>query len=345
MRIMVMALWAIAVPLLIAGCQAPTPVDAVWVEIPPNASIGEVAGLLAERGVVESAEEFERYARVRRRHRDIRPGIYPLRARMQMAQVLWRIRRGGPPLQKVLVRERITVAELALQLEELLDMSPESVLVAAQDPALRARVGARGNSVEGYLYPTVYYINRRATPLAALRQMVDTFEARWSPAWTARLDSLGLSRDEVVTLASIIAGEMPHDEDRLHVSSVYHNRLTRGMRLQADPTVVYALGERRRLYNNDYRVRHEYNTYTIDGLPPGPIGQPSASSIEAALYPGDTDYLFFVGRWDGRHEFSRTYREHLRTIAQIRGRGSAQRWPRAVQPVSGRAASGYTSDP
>jgi UPF0755 protein len=123
-----------------------------------------------------------------------------------------------------------------------------------------------------------------------------------------------------VTLASIIAGEMPLPEDILQVASVYHNRLARGMRLQADPTVVYALGERRRLNYRDYRVSSDYNTYTIHGLPPGPIGQPSAVSLEAALYPVNSDYLYFVGRWDGRHQFSRTYREHLRTIAQVRGR-------------------------
>jgi UPF0755 protein len=91
------------------------------------------------------------------------------------------------------------------------------------------------------------------------------------------------------------------------------------MRLQADPTVVYALGERRRLYYQDYRVESDYNTYTFRGLPPGPIGQPAVVSIQAALYPMESDELYFVGRWDGRHEFSRTYREHLRTIARIRG--------------------------
>jgi UPF0755 protein len=92
------------------------------------------------------------------------------------------------------------------------------------------------------------------------------------------------------------------------------------MRLQADPTVVYALGERRRLNFNDYRVESEYNTYTVSGLPPGPIGQPSSTSLHASLYPVESDYLYFVGRPDGRHEFSRTYLEHLRTIAQLRGR-------------------------
>jgi UPF0755 protein len=122
-----------------------------------------------------------------------------------------------------------------------------------------------------------------------------------------------------VTLASIIAGEVRYEPDRAYVSSVYHNRLERGMRLQADPTVVYALGRRRRLYERDYQTPSPYNTYLIDGLPPGPIGSPSRASIEAALYPARTRFLYFVARPDGQHVFSLTYAEHLRTIREIRG--------------------------
>jgi UPF0755 protein len=112
---------------------------------------------------------------------------------------------------------------------------------------------------------------------------------------------------------------MPLGDERFQVASMYHNRLARGMRLQADPTVVYALGERRRLTFADYRIRSAYNTYTIKGLPPGPIAQPSTESLEAALYPADTDFLYMVAGPGGSHEFSHTYREHLRTIREIRG--------------------------
>jgi UPF0755 protein len=237
-----------------------------------------------------------------------------------MGRVLSVLRRGRPPVAKVIVRERMTVVEVALELKRALGLRPAVFLQAAQDSGLRVRVGARAGTLEGYLYPTTYYVNRKATAEDVVRQMVDTFQARWNPAWNDRLDSLGATRDEMVTLASIIAGEMPLPEDIFQVASVYHNRLARGMRLQADPTVVYALGERRRLNFNDYRVSSEYNTYTIHGLPPGPIGQASAATLEAALYPVDSDYLFFVGGRDGRHQFSRTYREHLRTIANVRGR-------------------------
>jgi UPF0755 protein len=154
--------------------------------------------------------------------------------------------------------------------------------------------------------------------------MLSEFEAQWRPEWDARLDELGMSRHEVVILASIIEGEVRYDPDREYVSSVYHNRLERGMRLQADPTVIYALGTRRRLYEKDYQTRSPYNTYLIYGLPPGPINQPSAASLEAALFPARTDFLYFVARPDGKHVFSRTYREHLAAIREVRRREAEQ---------------------
>lgn len=311
----------IAVAALLAlGCLGAPAADPVWVEIPAGASVSAVAESLAAHSIVASAAEFERIARVGHRYRGIQPGIYPLRPSMHTGHVLALLRRGRPPAAKVVVRERMTLAEIALEVNRALGMEPEAFLAAARDSALRARVGARAGSIEGYLYPTTYYVNLKAGPEQVLRQMVDTFETRWNHAWVERLGMLGMSRDEAVTLASIVAGEMPHADEIARVAAVYHNRLRRRMRLQADPTVVYALGERRRLTFKDYRVESEYNTYTFRGLPPGPIGQPSTTSLEAALHPADSDELFFVGRWDGRHEFSRTYREHLRTIARLRGR-------------------------
>ncbi|UCF41505.1 MAG: endolytic transglycosylase MltG, partial [Gemmatimonadota bacterium] len=138
------------------------------------------------------------------------------------------------------------------------------------------------------------------------------------PHWTLRLDQLGMTRHEIVTLASIIEGEAPHEADRPYVSSVYHNRLERGMRLQADPTVIYALGGWRRLSRDDLAVQSPYNTYRVNGLPPGPINQPSTASIVAALYPAPSEYLYFVADASGRHYFTHTYRQHLSMIRQIR---------------------------
>lgn len=319
---------------LLAACVAPQALpDAVWVEIPAGASIEAVAESLATHGIVRSAERFVRLARFGGRDDEIRPGVYPLRPGTSQYRVLSTLLRGRPPATKVVIGERMTLAELARELELALGLAAEDVLAAARDSALRARVGARGPTVEGYLYPAAYYVNLDATAPEVLRQMADTFVARWRPDWTARLDTLGLSRDEVVILASIVTGEMPLPEERFRVASMYHNRLARGMRLQADPTVVYALGTRRRLNFDDYRTPSPYNTYLEAGLPPGPIAQPSAEMLEAALYPEETEFLYMVARADGSHAFSRTYREHLRTIRDIRRRRRGTRRQGGRHPV------------
>jgi UPF0755 protein len=157
--------------------------------------------------------------------------------------------------------------------------------------------------------------------------MVQEFEHGWKPEWTSRLDTVHMTRLEVVTLASIVEGEARADEERETIAGVYLNRLRIGMALQADPTVQYAIelatGERKkRLYTKDYRTPSPYNTYLHPGLPPGPVNSPSIRSIEAALYPADVPYLYFVAGPDGHHVFSRTYQEHLRAIREVRAGGS-----------------------
>lgn len=310
---------AFAVAVVVA-CAVPEPRDAVWVTLPHNAPVEAVAESLAVHGIVRSAESFARYARMGRKDRGIKPGIYPLRSGMPMGRVLAIIRKGRPPVQRLVVREGSWLIEVALLIEQRLGIPAESLTAAAGDSSLRSRVGAAGPTIDGYLFPTTYYVPVNATPEDILRQMVDTFEARWRPEWTARLDTLQLTRDELVTLASIVEGEVVRGDDRFEIASVYHNRLAQGMRLQADPTVVYALGRRRRLYHGDYGTASEYNTYRFKGLPPTPINQPSSASLEAALYPLETEFLYFVARRDGRHDFSRTYREHLSTIRKVRSR-------------------------
>jgi UPF0755 protein len=313
-RCALVSLCAIAV----AGCEVPPPADAVWVTIPPGDSIAAVAESLAAYDIVQSAERFERFARINRRHLGIEAGTYPLRPNRPMGEVLATLRRGTPPVTPVTIRARTTLAEVAVLLERSLGIAAESIEAAARDAELLERVGARAETLEGYLFPTQYYVRTEADAHELLRQMADTFEARWLPHWTERLGQLGMTRHEIVTLASIVEGEAPHEADRPYVSSVYHNRLERGMRLQADPTVIYALGGWRRLSRDDLAVESPYNTYRVNGLPPGPINQPSTASIVAALYPAPSEYLYLVADASGRHYFSRTYRQHLSMIRQIR---------------------------
>ncbi len=301
--------------LLLVSCTVPPPLERIEVVIPAGSSIDAVAESLAVHGVIKYAAAFRRYANMNRAD-SIAPGVYYLEARPlgELLQVLQR----GPSLGKVIVPEGAMLTEVADAVAQSLGIPNDSFIAATVQPQLLARVSARGENLEGYLYPATYHVPVRITAAELVTQMVEEFERRWHPEWSRGAKAMGFSRDEVVTLASIVSGETREDTDRPLVASVYHNRLRRGMRLQADPTIVYALGTRRRLQNRDYRIASPYNTYLNDGLPPHPIGQPSTASIEAVLNPPSTEFLFFVAGADGKHVFSESYREHLVAIRRIR---------------------------
>jgi len=308
---------------MLTACEPPPSQEVVWVRIPPGDSLAAIVESLTVNGIVKSPRSFERLARMGRKHLEIKPSVYPLRPGTPIGEILVALTRGRPDAVRTRVKDGVWLSELLPELSRTLKIPVEDFWAAARDAALRTRVGTGAETVEGFLYPTVYYIPIDTTALGVIRQMVDTFEAHWDPVWDARIDTLGLTRAEAVALASIIEGEAPQDVDRPLVSSVYHNRLSRGLRLQADPTVVYALGKRTRLYNRDYGVESEYNTYRVSGLPRGPICQPSTASMGAALFPAATDYYYFVAAASGRHIFSQTYSQHLATIRRIRSGASS----------------------
>jgi UPF0755 protein len=182
-----------------------------------------------------------------------------------------------------------------------------------------------GPTLEGYLFPDTYRFAEGVAPVQVAAEMVRHYRAVWDSARRAALDSIGMDERQVVTLASIIQAEARYDDEMPLISAVYHNRLRRGMRLQADPTVQYALESRKKrlLYADiDSVATHPYNTYTHAGLPPGPIGSPGLAAIDAALHPAPVPYLYFVAGQNGHHEFSRTLVEHNRTIRRLRREGS-----------------------
>lgn len=221
----------------------------------------------------------------------------------------------------------VEVADLA---EAQLHVPYDSLLAAARNPSLLAEMGLRDDqTLEGYLFPTTYVLPVGITADGLVRILVKEFQTQWEPRWQGRLDTLRMTRHQIVTLASIIEAEVRYGPDREYVSAVYHNRLRRGMPLQADPTVIYAYGRRlHRVWEKNLRIRSLYNTYLHPGLPPGPIGEPGAASIEAALYPKAVHYLYFVAQPDGKHIFSDTYAEHLSAIRTVKAQQRAARAPR-----------------
>jgi UPF0755 protein len=304
---------------VVLACRAAPPTgEPVRVTIPRGATLAAVADTLQVRGVISSPRWFRFWATITGRERTIQAGVYDLYQHRPATEVLRLLVSGATAYQRLVVPEGLMLSEVATEIHEQLGLPAESVLAAARDPVLLARVDSTARSLEGYLYPSTYFVPIAATARDVVTQMVAEFAAQWKATWTARLDTLRLTRRQLVTLASIIEGEVRDGRDRPFVSSVYHNRLRAGWRLQADPTVIYALGRRRRLFEKDYEHRSPYNTYLIDGLPPGPIGQPSAASLEAALYPARTDFYFLVAGPDGQHVFSRTLREHRAAVAAAR---------------------------
>ena len=314
-------------PALLAACtgsgpDANAPIERVT--IPAGATLQAVADSLAAHGVVRDSRRFRVVARLKGLERQLQAGVYDLRVGERIDTVLAVLSEGRTASLRFTVPEGLTVRDLASLVESELRIPAESVVAAARELSQAGAIAGAGPVLEGYLFPDTYVLPVGVTAAQLVDRMVEGFGATWLPSWTDRLDTLRLTRNELVTLASIVEGEARLDGERRTIAGVYHNRLRRRMPLQADPTVQYAIelatGERPgRLYLKDYRFPSAYNTYLRPGLPPGPVASPGRASIEAALYPADVPYLFFVARGDGSHEFNATYREHVNAINRIRG--------------------------
>ena len=301
------------------ACQRPDPgADTVEITIPPRATWNATLDTLTARGIVRSRLLFDIVGRVRKVPANLKTGTYEIRPHERYAVIIDVLTTGRGRELRLVVPEGLMLSEIAAIVERTLAIPRDSFEAAARDRELLAAFGIPAPTLEGYLYPETYHVPDGIDARRLVRLMIDEFESQWEPSWANRLETLDLTRHQLVTFASIVEGEVRVPEDRPFVSAVYHNRLRIGMPLQADPTVIYALGTRRRLFERDYRIEHPYNTYRIPGLPPGPIGSPGRASIEAALYPGDAPYLFFVAQPDGKHIFSRTLAEHNRARAQVR---------------------------
>jgi UPF0755 protein len=307
----------------------------VTVTIPRGATFDAAVDSLVARGVITSPGPFRAYARSAGLPGALKSGVYALPPSAAWRHVVAALKSGRGVEVRFTVREGLTAAEVAQAAERQLRIARDSFLAALADPAVREGLELPdGASAEGYLFPTTYVVPVHLDARDLVRLMTREFTAHWRPAWTRRLDSLDLTRHELVTLASIVEAEVRYAPDREFVSAVYHNRLRRGMRLQADPTVLYAHGRRLpRVWERHLQIRSPYNTYLHAGLPPGPIGQPGTASLQAALYPKAVGYLYFVAQADGKHVFSETYSQHLAAIRAVRTRTRpAVRPPRRPGP-------------
>jgi peptidoglycan lytic transglycosylase G len=293
------------------------PAEQTTLEIPFGMPTIEIAKLLAEKGVVRSAWHFWS-ARVLRPGTVLQAGEYQFIGPASASDVVDRLIRGDVHYYSITAPEGSNVFDIAELVGRVDFLTEEGFLAAARNPALIQDIDPQAQTLEGYLFPSTYHVTRNMTEEDVARQMVAEFRRVWTKIGD------GESVHDTVTLASLVEKETGVDEERGLVASVFENRLERGMRLQCDPTAIYAaLLEGR--YNgvirrSDLDDPHPYNTYQHAGLPPGPIANPGEASLRAALKPPDTKFLFFVAQPDsaGGHVFSATAAEHSRAVGQYR---------------------------
>lgn len=309
-----------ALVLLTLGCEAPRG-EAVEFTVPSGASFSTVTDTLVARGIVAGPGLFRAYARFRGDDRQVKSGRYALAPGAPWKEILDALTRGRVVTVPLTIPEGFRLTQIAPRIGQISGMDADSVLALLRQPGVDSAYGVPGPGLEGYLFPDTYRFAAGVNVDAVIRAMTRRYGAFWTPDRRARLDSLGMSERDLVTLASIVQAEARRGDEMPRISSVYHNRLSMGWLLQADPTVLYALGgPRPRLLFAaiDSVAESPYNTYRRPGLPPGPIGAPGEEALEAALHPAEERYLYFVARLDGSHVFTRTLAEHNRAVAESR---------------------------
>lgn len=306
--------------LLVPEVNVGTVGEPITVEIPAGSGTGDIAAILAEAGVIENSAMFRLRARMDKIDGKLRSGVYELATGMEYDAVVEKLL-AGPPVKyvEVTIPEGLTVEQIAVRVEEKTGIPAAEIVslglggaeqFAPEHPYV---AGAYAGSLEGYLFPKTYRVVEGSTAADVIDMMLDQFETEVAGVDMAYPTSRGMSLHEVVTLASMIEREARVADERPLVSSVIYNRLDRGMRLEIDATIEYVIKENRpRLLNKDLETDSPYNTYKVEGLPPGPIASPGLASLQAAAAPAQTNFIYYVlTSKDGSHTFAETYAEFL----------------------------------
>jgi UPF0755 protein len=293
-----------------------------WKEffISKGMSFKEITAHLKKEGIISKVYAFDLLGRAVGITKKVRAGYYSLSPTMSMIEVLRTFKNGRIIEYSLTIPEGVTIEDIADILEKTGLANGQDFISIAHDRGFIKSLGLDADpelvsGLEGYLFPDTYLLPKGITPKEIAERMVNRFKEVITPEIENRAKELGFTIREVITLASIIEREAQIDSERPLVSAVYHNRLRKGIHLQADPTAIY--GRKRlneKITKKDLRSKSPYNTYRIRGLPPGPIANPGMKAIKAAIYPADVDYLFLVSKNDGTHHFSTTYSEHSEAV-------------------------------
>ena len=287
----------------------------VIVEIAEGSSLSDVAERLHRQKLIKSDWAFVWLGRLEGLDRKIISGEYEFHGGMAPSTILEKIIRGEVLQHTVTIPEGFAMSQIADLLHERRLADRDAFLRFAKDRAFIQTLSLSVDTLEGYLFPDTYRFARHMKPERLIEAMVAKFKQTVSEEDHGRAAELDLSLHEVMTLASVIEKETAKPDERTLISGVFHNRLQKDIPLQSDPTVIYAVhGFDGNLRKKDLSIDSPYNTYLVVGLPPGPIANPGRAAIHAALYPEPTEYLYFVSRNDGSHEFSTTLAEHNRAV-------------------------------
>lgn len=292
----------------------------VFVDLPAGIGVGGIADRLATARVIPDAWTFRLAARLAGADRRLKAGEYRFADAASPADVIKRLVKGDVVRRSLTIPEGLTIVEMSAIVERGGFDTAQAFTTAASDGSKARAFDPDAGNLEGYLFPETYTFPREAGSAAIVDAMIDGFARAFDADLRAAAAAQRMSVREVVTLASLIEKETAQPGERAIVSGVYHNRLKKGMLLQCDPTVVYALMKAGKWRGNIQRVHLQmdspYNTYRYPGLPPGPIASPGRASLEAAVRPADVPYLYFVSRNDGSHVFAETLAEHNRNVAK-----------------------------
>lgn len=303
----------------------------------------EISNALEKAGLIRNATAMVWLGKITHGWGGMKAAEYELTPAMSPMDIFKVLKSGIGIQRSVLIREGDNIYQVAETFESAGIASQQATLKLLRSRELIANLGL-GNegirSLEGYLFPNTYFYDRKDQAINIIRRMVEAFLRSWTPEFEARAHELGLTRLQVVTMASVIEKETGASFERPIISSAFHNRLRKKMRIQSDPTVIYGMWERYdgNIRRSDLQRKTEYNTYTIPALPIGPIANPHADSIRAALYPADTEFLYFMSKNDGTHVFSKTYQEHAEWVKKYSSRsereGKSWRDLRSQRPPS-----------
>ena len=288
------------------------------VEILSGSSLGTVLVRMNREGTLSSTFRPRVVARLLGVESSIQAGRYELEGGLSSYELLQQLVQGKAKVEWVTIPEGLPARDIAGIVARQIEVDSTRFVELSHDSVFARSLGVGANSLEGFLFPETYGLRWGMSEEQIIGMMVKEFNRQIDDSLRQAASRSGYSFRELITLASIIEGEAMVDSERVIISGVYHNRLKKGMLLQADPTIQYLLKSRpRRLLNRDLEIDSKYNTYKYPGLPPGPINNPGRAAIVASIFPADVPYLYFVATGDGSHTFSRTLGAHLKAKARF----------------------------